>query len=73
MNRLGGFVQQRRDDFLAANPDLTTDEQRLLGLMDSESGVVGKISEAPEPAAAVLPAQPAHGTPIEGVANQAGE
>lgn len=43
VGRLSGFVQSKRDDFLAAHPDLTTNEQKLLGLLDTDLGVVGTI------------------------------
>ena len=77
MTRLGGFVQQRRDDFLAAHPDLSANEQRLLGLMDVDAGVVGKIGGsdmgAPQPAPVPAPAaEQARDVATEGVANQAG-
>src|SRR5690606_22373310 len=43
MDRVRGFLQQQRDSFLAASPDLTAAERRLLGLVDQELGVVGQI------------------------------
>lgn len=43
LRRLRTFVQQHRTEFLAAFPDLTLPERRLLGLAESETGTVGKI------------------------------
>tara|TARA_R110002072_G_scaffold291959_1_gene460332 strand:- start:29331 stop:29897 length:567 start_codon:yes stop_codon:yes gene_type:complete len=65
MERVRGFLQQQRDTFLSAYPDLTAAELRLLGLADPELGVVGKISGsemgAPQTAPAV--ASPSGGQP----------
>ncbi|HEB54111.1 MAG TPA: helix-turn-helix domain-containing protein [bacterium] len=43
MQRLRSFVQQKRSDFLAAFPDLSAAERRLLGLAGNDGGVVGQI------------------------------
>jgi plasmid maintenance system antidote protein VapI len=64
MERVRAFVQQQRDSFLSSFPDLTAAEQRLLGLADPESGVVGRIggSEmgAPQATATVVSADSTH-------------
>lgn len=44
LRRLRTFVQQHRAEFLAAFPDLTITERRLLGLADNEAGTVGQIA-----------------------------
>lgn len=73
VSRLSGFVQSRRDDFLAAHPDLTTNEQKLLGLLDTEMGVVGKIGGSDMGAPQANPAvTPAPGAANEGLTNQVG-
>ncbi len=43
LDRLRRFVAENRGAFLAKFPDLTAAERRLLGLGDSEIGVVGQI------------------------------
>jgi len=71
VKRISGFLQTKRDDFLAAHPDLTPSEQRLLGLSDAESGMVGKIGEreadTPPPPPTVAPTGPE-----PGIVNQVG-
>jgi plasmid maintenance system antidote protein VapI len=71
VKRVSDFLQTRRGDFLAAHPDLTASEQRLLGLSDAESGVMGKISESE---AEALPSPPvaAPPEPEPGMINQVG-
>lgn len=44
LGRVREFVQQQRDSFLLAHPDLTPAERNLLGLADAEHGVMGQIS-----------------------------
>lgn len=44
MRVLRTFVQQRRAEFLAAFPDLTPAERRVLGLAPDESGSMGQIA-----------------------------
>lgn len=44
LRRLRDFVQNHRSEFLAAFPDLSPAERRLLGLADPEYGVMGQIS-----------------------------
>ena len=43
LRRLRSFVLQHRAEFLAAFPDLTAPERRLLGLTEPESGAVGQM------------------------------
>ena len=43
MERVRDFLQQQREGFLAANPDLTPAERHLLGLAHPDLGVIGKI------------------------------
>ncbi|MCB9877964.1 MAG: helix-turn-helix domain-containing protein [Planctomycetes bacterium] len=43
LQRLRAFVVQNRAAFVAAFPDLTPAERRLLGLADPQVGVVGQI------------------------------
>lgn len=44
LRRLRTFVAQHRAAFLAAFPDLTPAERRLLGLTEAEAGTVGQIA-----------------------------
>jgi plasmid maintenance system antidote protein VapI len=44
MQRLRTFVQRHRTEFLAAFPDLSLAERRLLGLADAASGSVGLVA-----------------------------
>jgi len=44
LRRLRTFVLQHRTEFLAAFPDLTPSERRLLGLADNEAGTIGQIA-----------------------------
>ncbi len=43
LRRLRTFVVQHKSEFLAAFPDLTPAERRLLGLGEPEGGIVGQI------------------------------
>ena len=43
LQRLRAFVQQHRAAFVAAFPDLTAAERRLLGIADAHAGAVGQI------------------------------
>lgn len=43
MQRLKAFVQSHREHFLSSYSDLTDAERRLLGLSDTEKGMVGQI------------------------------
>lgn len=74
MERVRAFIQQQRDSFLSSFPDLTASERILLGLSDSELGVVRKVSgsemEAPQAIPSVVSADtpPSNaGQPIAGV------
>ncbi|MEZ6038197.1 MAG: helix-turn-helix domain-containing protein [Planctomycetota bacterium] len=44
LQRLRAFVTQNRAAFVAAFPDLTAAERRMLGLADPQVGMVGQIS-----------------------------
>ena len=46
MARLRMFVQRHRAEFLAAFPDLTPAERRLLGLGEQAAGSIGQIASA---------------------------
>ena len=43
LRRLRTFVQRHRAEFLAAFPELSTAERRLLGLAETQPGTVGQI------------------------------
>jgi plasmid maintenance system antidote protein VapI len=43
LRRVRAFVQRHRAEFLAAFPDLTPAERRLLGLVEADHGSVGQI------------------------------
>ncbi|MEO6593603.1 MAG: helix-turn-helix domain-containing protein [Planctomycetota bacterium] len=45
LRRIRAFVQQHRAELLAAYPDLTPDERRVLGLLEPEQGTVGQLAE----------------------------
>lgn len=50
LQRLRSYVQQHREDFLSAIPDLTAAERALLGLASpAESGIAGEIRDAALP------------------------
>jgi len=44
MQRLRSFVQRHRNEFLAAFPDLSLAERRLLGLADAATGSIGLVA-----------------------------
>ncbi len=45
LRRIRAFVQKHRAEFLAAHPDLTIDERRVLGLIEPEQGTIGLIGD----------------------------
>lgn len=46
MARLRSFVQRHRAEFLAAFPDLSAAERRLLGLGEQAAGTIGHVASA---------------------------
>ncbi len=46
VQRMRALAADHQREFLARNPDLTAEERRLLGLAETASGSVGRVSEA---------------------------